>query len=458
MDWTPTLGDRTGPVYLRIVEALADDIAGGRLRRGQQLPTHRTLAKALSVDLTTVTRAYNEARQRGLTEARVGQGTFVAESLTQVRHPDVPRAAFDLSMNLPPHPLDADLEGRITRGIAAIQRESGFAAYLNYREAGGSADEREAASAWLAPRIATASADRLAIFPGTQSALFTLLQTLLSPGDVVVTEALTYPGLKAAAATLGLRLIGVAMDRFGMLPDALDAACRQHAPKAVYIVPTMHSPTTATLPPSRRAKIAEIIASHGVILLEDDAYGALAPEMTPLAALIPERSYYMASLSKCIAPGLRTSFLLAPNGGEAARLSGALRTMVQMPVPLMTALVTRWLRDGSADAMVAAIRAEAQARQALAAQALAGHAFAAHPSGHHIWVPLPSNWSRAEFAAHVQRQGVVVVTSEAFSVSEPAPHAMRVALGAAANRADLVRALELLAAALKSPSAIAHVI
>src|SRR6476620_7119596 len=99
MDWTPTLGDRTGPVYLRIVEALADDVAGGRLRRGQQLPTHRTLAKALGVDLTTVTRAYNEARRRGLTEARTGQGTFVAESMSHraaALQPDL-----DLSMNLP---------------------------------------------------------------------------------------------------------------------------------------------------------------------------------------------------------------------------------------------------------------------------------------------------------------------------------------------------------------------
>ena len=74
MDWTPTIEDRTGPVYLRIVEALASDISRGRLRRGEVLPTHRALAKALHVDLTTVTRAYAEARRRGLTEARVGHG------------------------------------------------------------------------------------------------------------------------------------------------------------------------------------------------------------------------------------------------------------------------------------------------------------------------------------------------------------------------------------------------
>jgi DNA-binding transcriptional MocR family regulator len=57
MDWTPTLADREGPVYRRIVEALSADIASGRLHRGQQLPTHRALAKALGIDLTTVTRA-----------------------------------------------------------------------------------------------------------------------------------------------------------------------------------------------------------------------------------------------------------------------------------------------------------------------------------------------------------------------------------------------------------------
>jgi DNA-binding transcriptional MocR family regulator len=458
MDWAPTISDRTGPLYLRIVDALADDIAAGRLRRGQQLPTHRTLAKTLDIDLTTVTRAYREAQHRGLTEARVGQGTFVAESLTQIRHPEAPRLAFDLSMNLPPQPLDADLQGRILRGLAAIQRDSGFSAYLNYRDPGGSADERDAAASWLASRIASASADRLAIFPGTQTALFAMLTTLLSPGATILTEALTYPGLKAAAAATGVRLIGVPMDRFGIVPDALAEACARHAPKAVYLIPTMQNPTTATLPPSRRVEIAAILDRHDTILLEDDAYGALAPDMTPLASLIPHRTYYAASLSKCIAPGLRISFLLAPNRDAAARLTTELRAIAQMPVSLMVALVTRWLRDGSADAIIAAIRDEATARQKLATQTLAGHRFAAHPNGHHIWVPLPQGWSRAEFAAHVQRQGVAVVTSEAFNVADPAPHAMRVALGAAASRADLVHALELLATALKSPSASARVV
>src|SRR5919202_1765748 len=101
MNWVPTISEFSGPTYRRIVDAIEADVGSGRLVRGQQLPTHRALAKALGVDLTTITRAYTEARRCGLTEARAGQGTFVAESIAHMRHGTRPRDEFDLSMNLP---------------------------------------------------------------------------------------------------------------------------------------------------------------------------------------------------------------------------------------------------------------------------------------------------------------------------------------------------------------------
>jgi DNA-binding transcriptional MocR family regulator len=458
MDWTPTLSDRQGPVYRRIVEALTEDIASGRLHRGQQLPTHRALAMALGVDLTTVTRAYTEARRCGLTEARVGQGTFVAESIAHIRHASRPRDEFDLSMNLPPQPVGADLEGRITRGIAAIQREVGFSVHLNYREPGGSPAERDIAATWLRPRVVGARGDRLVICPGTQNALFNLLVVLTKPGDVVLTEALTYPGIKAAAAYTGVRLIGLPMDEAGILPDALNAACREHAPKAVYLIPTIHNPTTATMPLSRREEVAEILLANDVVLFEDDAYGLLEPKAEPIASLVPERAYFAASLSKCIAPGLRVSFLLTPDQESAGLIGGALRATVQMSAFLMVALVARWLADGSADQIIDAIRTEAAARQRLAADVLAGQAFSSHPNGHHIWMPLPRGWGRTEFASHVQRQGLAIVTAETFSVAETQSQAIRVSLGAASSRSELAQGLQILAGALRSSAPLARVI
>jgi DNA-binding transcriptional regulator YhcF (GntR family) len=164
MDWVPTISAQAGPVYRQIAEAIEHDIVSGRLRRGQQLPTHRALARALQIDLTTVTRAYADASGRGLIEGRVGQGTFVSES--SLRPPDLTRDIIDvdLSMNVPPQPAEAALDSRIAESLAAIERRTGFSALLNYQRPGGGAGELEQAARWLNPRLPGLSIDRLTIF------------------------------------------------------------------------------------------------------------------------------------------------------------------------------------------------------------------------------------------------------------------------------------------------------
>lgn len=450
MDWIPTIAEGSGSVYMRIVDALSADIASGRLARGQQLPTHRALARALDIDLTTVTRAYGEARRRGLIDARVGQGTFVSETTARVASDIHYQVKIDLSMNVPPQPVEANLEMRIAQGLALIQKETSFTALLNYQRPGGSEEERAIAANWLRTRAPAATAERLIVYPGTQAALFNTLLSLTSPGDVVLTEALTFPGIKAAAAKLGVRLVGVAMDGKGVDPDALKGACEQHKPKAVYLIPTLHNPTTITLAPERRKAVADIIRNAGTILIEDDAYGLLEPSASPIANLIPELSYLAVSLSKCIAPALRVSYLLVPDAASEQVMRNNLQATMQMPPPLMVALATNWLRSGIADQIVTAIRSEATGRQHLAARILEGLPFAGKPGGHHLWLSLPTEWTRSDFISRLLRDGLAVVGSEAFAVGEKAPHAVRVALGAARNRAELSQAMYVLVAALKS--------
>jgi DNA-binding transcriptional MocR family regulator len=451
MDWIPAIAEWQGPIYLRIVDALSADINSRRLNRGQQLPTHRALAEALGVDLTTVTRAYGEARRRGLIEARVGQGTFVSET-TARQAADIPvQVKIDLSMNVPPQPVEANLDLRIAQGLAAIRSEASFSAYLNYARPGGSDDEREVAAQWLRPRLTTAAPERLVIYPGTQAVLFNTLLALTSPGDVVLTENLTFPGIKAAASRLGVRLVGVEMDRDGVLPDALATACKQYQPKAIYLIPTLHNPSTTTLPPARRQAIAEIVRQHGVWLIEDDAYGLLEPSVQPIADLVPERTYFAASMSKCIAPALRASYLLVPDLAAEQMMRNNLQATMQMPPLLMVALLTHWIRTGVADQIIQAIRNEAIGRQQLAARLLHGLQFAARPAGHHLWLALPRQWHSAEFLSDVLRHGLAVVGRDAFAVGESAAQGVRVSLGAARNRAELAQALQLLANTLRSP-------
>lgn len=421
------------------------------------MPTHRTLARALGVDLTTVTRAYADAGGRGLVEGRVGQGTFVSESSLRPQGSTADVIDVDLSMNVPPQPAEAALDSRIAQGLAAIERRAGLSALMNYQKPGGGVSELEDAVKWLAPRLPGLSTERLAIFPGGQSAIFCTLLSLCRPGDSVLTEALTFPGFRSAARKLGLSVAGVAMDREGAIPDALAQAIRDHRPKAVYLTPTIHNPTTATMSAGRRKEIAAILRRSAVPLIEDDAYGLLDPSHELIATLIPAQTFVTTSLSKCLTPGLRVAFLTAPDAASAAGLRRALQSIAHMAAPLMVALAVEWLRTGEAETIISAIRQEAGARQNLAARILKGHSYAAHPYGHHVWAPLPEDWSRIEFVSQLSRRGLGVVASDAFAV-QPPPQAIRLGLGAARTREDLASALYLLAAALRQSEGSATVV
>ena len=196
--------------------------------------------------------------------------------------------------------------------------------------------------------------------------------------------------------------------------------------------------------------MAEVIRRSGTFLIEDDAYGALEPTISPIAALAPEHTYLAVGLAKCIAPALRVSYLLAPSDAAAERMRQSLQATMLMPPPLMVALATRWIQSGVADKIITAIRGEARGRQTMAAKMLRGVAYQCQPNAHHLWLPMPAHWPRSDFVAYCVRYGLAVVGDEAFAVGEAAPAGVRVSLGAARSRAELAQALQFLAQTLKS--------
>jgi len=310
----------------------------------------------------------------------------------------------------------------------------------------------------LQARVRDVSPERLVIYPGSQAIIFTALLTLTSPGDVVLTEALTFPGLKAAAAKLNVQLVGVAMDDEGARPDALEEAYRKHKPKAIYLIPAQQNPTTATMGLSRRKAIAEIIRKNGTLLIEDDVYGPLEPSTSPIVNFIPERTLYAASIAKCVAPALRIAYLLTPDLSFEQKMRGALQATTQMPPSLMVALFTRWLRSGVAVEIIRAIRNEAIARQQLAARFLKGIEFTARPSSHHLWMPLAGHPDDRNLLSQLMRNGLAVVGEDAFAVSDEAPRGVRVSLGAARNRAELTQALQVISRAVKDPAKVMQIV
>lgn len=456
-NWHPDLSRSSSPLYMAIADVIELDLRGGQLSAGDKLPPHRELARRLAVDVTTVARGYLEAQKRGLVESHVGRGTFITGSLGYGKSPaeamsDARRAAVvDLSMNMPPEPDDPVLVARMRDGLSAVAAD--LVPLLRYQGFGGAPMDRDAAASWLGRRGLDAPQERIFVTPGAHPALLAIFGTLGKPGDTVLAEAITYPGMRSIAAQLRLRLVGLPMDEEGILPEALDAACRREKPKALYLNPTLHNPLTLTVPEGRRREIAAVARRHGVPIVEDDAYGFI-PERgpLPLAALAPELTWHIGGLSKCIGAGLRLAYVAAPDDSRALwSFAGAMRAGNVMASPLTMALASRWIGDGTADAILQFLRTEATARQALVAGLLPGGSYRADPLSFNIWLPLPHGWTRSTFSAYMRASGLGVVASDAFAVDGPPPEAVRVCLGGPMARPQLQTALEFMAHALEGP-------
>ncbi|RDI62428.1 PLP-dependent aminotransferase family protein [Microvirga subterranea] len=458
LSWLPQIEDAGGPKYLAIAEALRADIRSGRLEAGARLPPQRLLARALGVDLTTVTRAFNEARRLGLIDATTGRGSFVRAT---AKDPTASAGSpvIDLSMNMPPQPEEADLRERIQDGIARVLASPHGMLHLSYQESAGARPDRAAACLWLEGRLGPVPVERTVVTGGAQTALYAIMRVLARPGDVVCVPTVTYPGLRAIAERLDIRLVPSPMDHEGFDPDALAETCAREKPKAIYCVPTIHNPTTATMSRPRREAVAEVARRHGVPIIEDDAYGVLPRQApVPLAALAPDIAWHIATLSKCATPALRTAYVVAPAMADTLRLVAEIRAMALMMPPLMAALASLWIHDGTLDIVTAAIRRESAARQTIAQRILGGLPFQAHPEGHHLWLALPERWRQADVTVHARRSGLALVPSEAFAVGT-APDAIRVSLGAARSRAELEQGLSLLATVLShGPGALSSIV
>ena len=452
--WAPDLERWGKPRYLAIVDALADDIRTRRLLPGVRLPTQRALAQVLGLNFTTVSRGYVEAQKRGLVEGRVGQGTFVAEPARASPAARTRIGPVDFTMNLPPEPDEPGLQARMQGALAEL---SGVLPnLLRYQGFGGTDEDKAAALHWLHGRGITASRERLLICPGTHSALFAVLGQVARAGDTICAERITYPGIRALAAHLGLRLVALPMDRHGVDPDAFAAVCTKVTPKAIYLNPLLQNPTTATLPRSRREAIVAIARRYAVTIIEDDAYAHICPKPPPsFAELAPEITYYVAGVAKCLGAGLRLAFLLAPSARAALPLGGALRAATVMASPISTALATRWIVDGTAEAIVRFVREESAARQRIAASLLPAGTYTADPHAFHIWIKLPEGWTRSAFASQGRSAGLGVVGSDPFCVDGTPPEAARLCLGGPSTRDQVTHGLEVLAHALEGSPALA---
>ncbi|MQS15096.1 PLP-dependent aminotransferase family protein [Streptomyces kaniharaensis] len=440
--------------YRLIADEIATAITEGRLRPGEQLPTQRAFARSRGIAASTAGRVYRELVRRGLTTGEVGRGTFVRAD-RRPPGPHVPLAEpagtpIDLELNYPVVPEQSAL---LAAGLTPLLRADALGAALRPVGAAGTAAARRAfaelasgpggASSWQVSREDV-------LFAGSgRQAIAGALAALVPPGGRLGVEALTYPVVRAVAQRLGIALVPLPMDESGLLPDALAAVHRSAPLSAVYLQPRLQNPLGGSLPAERRAALADELRRLDLPVVEDAIWSFLRPDLAPLAALVPERTILVDSVSKRLAPGLSTGFAVVP-AALRDRMAAALRSGGWAPSGFALEAVVRWIGDGAVAAVEAAKRADATERQLLARKLLAGQQVRSDPCSYYVWWELPAAWRAETFVAAAARESIAITPAAAFAVDpRVSPSAVRVGL-ASPPLPDLTRALETLARIARS--------
>jgi DNA-binding transcriptional MocR family regulator len=451
LTWKPTLEDSPRPLVDRLIGALEKDIRSRALSPGLRLPPQRELAYALGISLGTVTKAYAEAERRGLTQATVGRGTFVAAPAPDAAFRFSPRGqpanGVNLAQNVRP----------VLSGAAALSdalnklRKRDLSSMLVYSPSAGEDDHRQAMAQWI-ERTTLLEPDwrHLVVTSGGQQGVSLALGALAATGDAILTEAGTYYGLRTLAEHAGYRLKGLTLDHEGMTPDALDRAASATGARVVYITPTLHNPTGRTMGRTRREEIVRVCRERDLWIVEDDVYALYdAPRaLPPLAALAPERTLYVSSLSKSLSAGLRVGILLTPGGDVMERCLRALRATCYSAPSLGPAVGAQWIEDGTADDLAAEVRAEMGRRTRMALRHFGPAAEApSSPCSLHVWLPL-NELDAERAAAHALRSGVEVTPPSAPIVDWHGLSGLRVCLGGVEDAQDLEAAVKIVAEAV----------
>ena len=408
---------------------------------GERLPSSRQLVAEFGVSPVTVRRVVAALEREGLVETRAGVGTFAARRTVDVVAADQswqlealgaarssgqdlltivePPAAGMLVLSAGyPSPDLLPVSALTTAAVRAARRPSSWGRV----PASGLTDLR----AWFAHDLGGGlTAEELMIAPGGQSALAVTLRALTVPGDVLLLEAPTYPGVLAIARSAGLEVVPVAGDRDGPVPERLAERFATTGSRLLYAQPTHANPTGRTWPAARRREVLEVVRAAGAFVIEDDWADRTTIEGTVPAPLVRSDGdghvVYVRGLSKALGPGIRVAGVAA-RGPALRRLrnarviddlfvSGVLQeTALEVMVSSAWERHLRGLRrtlGERRDALVTAVRTQ-----------LGDGALDVVPTGgFHLWVRVPVE-SRA-LAARAAAAGVVVSPGEPWFPTEP---------------------------------------
>ncbi|KNG94345.1 PLP-dependent aminotransferase family protein [Pseudaestuariivita atlantica] len=441
-----------GTLQSRIQQMVAQGILSGRFRRGEKLPSSRKLAAHLGVSRITVTLAYNELLANDYLTSRGRSGYFVSENA-----PDPPAFA---DREAAPDRIDWDraIGQRFTGGASPAkpldwqsytysfiygQTDPTLFDHTNWRQCAMQAlgvrnfaamtadyydrDDPELVQFvlrhTLPRRGIMAQPEQVLITLGAQNALWLAAQVLLTPGRRAAIEDPSYFALRDILRQTRADVVPVPVDAGGLPPDLIPDDTQ-----VVFVTPSHHCPTSATMPLDRRRALLERAGALDALIVEDDYEFEMAflhPPAPALKSLDDEgRVIHVGSFSKSLFPGLRLGYLV----GSARFIdeARALRASVlRHPPGLIQRTAAQFLSLGHYDALIRRMAREYDARRRVMEAAIAEHGLtiagtAAH-GGSSFWMRAPDGVDAEVLARDLARRDVLIEPGATFFAEAPRP-------------------------------------
>ncbi len=423
------IGSRSGPLYRRLSQGLAELIDRGELPPLAQLPPERALAEALSLSRTTVVAAYRVLGDDGRVERRRGSGTTVSPSRrplvssgelagdqASAQFLDGPLATVDFATAALP---SLDIVAEVAAGLTRADYDRLIRDHHGYHLR-GLPSLRERIAGWYSDQGLPTRADEILITSGAQQALELVARGCLQPGDGVVAEAPTYRGALEAFSRTGSRLHAVRTDVAGLDVTSLEDALSNHLPRLAYVQSGVQNPTGASLSPERRRRLAAIARSGRVIVVDDTSLTATVfdgPPVPPALATADEL-ITIGSLSKLFWGGLRLGWIRA-SAQVVSRLA-QVRGISDLGSSLVTQQLAERLFDHVDDAVAQRgkeLPAGLHTLTALLSAHLPGWTWQAPAGGASLWVRLPQG-NATHFSQVALRYGVALLPGAVFGGSD----------------------------------------
>ena len=450
--------------YETMAADIEESIRAGVLRSGDRLPSVRIACRHRGISASTVFEAYYLLEARGFIRARAKSGYYVSagsrrfppearsvspppeesvdvavsERVFKILEQTARRKAIPFGSAFP-SPLLFPLR-RLGRYLAAAARTLDPWSTVDNLTPGNDALRRQIALRYMSHGIRV-SMDEIVITNGALEALNLCLAAVARVGDCVIVESPTFYAALQSLERLGMRAIEVPTHQHeGIDLDALEQAIKRHQPKACWLMTTFQNPMGSTLPEEKKGSLVELLARHGVALIEDDVYGELYfGAKRPLPAKAFDKTglvLHCSSFSKCLAPGYRIGWAAAGRYARAVAHQ-KLSTTLTSSTPTQIALAN-YLERGGFDKQLRRLRQTLEKQQRVFAQAI-GHYFpegtrATRPAGgYFLWVELPAGCDSLEIQSRALKLGICVAPGPIFSARAGFKNFLRLNYGHAWN-------------------------